>query len=211
MKIQKIVSLTICVWIVSMLAGQASADVVTFSDINDSNNASGTEPREFWDIATTAPTGDKTLGIGVLDFFADGGTIFAFDTLSVTITADPGYVITKITYMESGNRTVNAGGTAIYTGSATANGLANPLGQNIFPAGSNGFWSAGAEFDYQIADAISSVFFDVTNVLIATGDAVISKGAASITVETAPVPLPPALWMLGSALVGLFAVRRKNA
>ena len=190
------------------------ADVVTFGNFDDSHNATVVDLRELWDIGATAPSGDKVLTIGVSDFVADGNVggvnVQAFDTLSLTIDAEPGFVITKITYFEEGTRDVGAGGIAIYTGSATANGQSNALGFNLFQGASNGSWDTDAVFMYDVADGVTSVDFSVTNSLIAFGDAQIGKTGATITVETAVVPLPPAAWMMGSALLGLLAVRRKS-
>ena len=199
----------------ALTANVASADVVTFTVIDDSHNASGIDSRELWDLGLTGPSGDKVLDIGVTDFFADGNlggiNINAFDTLTLTIETEPGYVITKITYDEGGTRTLGAGGIALYTGSASANGQSNALGFNLFQGASNGSWDTDALFEYDISDGVNFVDFSVTNSLTAVGDALIAKTGASITVETAFVPVPPAIWMMGSALLGLVAVRRKRA
>ncbi|MGR8948790.1 MAG: VPLPA-CTERM sorting domain-containing protein [Gammaproteobacteria bacterium] len=195
-------------------ASSVLADVVTFDNFDDSHNATVVDLRELWDIGATAPAGDKVLTIGVSDFVADGTlggvNVQAFDTFSLTIDSEPGYAITKVTYFEEGTRNVLAGGIAIYTGSATANGQSNALGFNLFQGASNGTWDTDAVFMYDVADNVTSVNFSVTNSLIAFGDSQIGKTGASITVETSLVPLPPAAWMMGSALLGLLAVRRKS-
>lgn len=200
----------------ALLSSQASADMVTFGDFDDSHNVSIVDTREMWDITTTSALDDKTLTIGVTNFTADGNiggsNITALDTLSLSITAEAGYVITKVTYVESGTRELGASGIAVYTGSATANGQSNALGFNLFQGASDGTWNTDALFEYDAADGVQSVDFVVTNSLIAFGEALITKGAASIVVETelAPVPLPPAVWLLGSAILGLVSVRRNS-
>ena len=210
----KKISALISTMALALVANSAVADVVTFTIIDDSHNASAVDSRELWDLGLTGPSGDKVLDIGVTDFFADGNlggiNINAFDTITLSIATDPGYVVTKITYEEGGTRDVGVGGIALYTGSATANGQSNALGFNLFQGNSMGNWDTNAVFEYDIADGVSFVDFSVTNNLTAVGAALIAKGAASITVETALVPVPPALWMMGSALLGLVAVRRKR-
>ncbi len=189
----------------------AQAATVTFSNILDGN----LDPSLF-DVSATVASGN-TLTIGVNNFQADGGstaTLSALDTLSFQVTAPTGFMIKKVTYTENGSGETT-GGVAFATGSITADGTPkNFLMQLFLPNTSESIWSIGGSVD--IADK-TSIIVSIVNSLSAvsfgglTDIAQIAKTGASIDVEIAPIPLPPAVWMLGSALVGLATIRRRVA
>ena len=190
---------------------------VSIIDLDDSNNAGPADDRELFDIATTTGTGPGSvlLTIGLSDFVASGivggSDVSAFDTLSFKVVVDPGYYITKITYNESGTTTTGAGGVTLSTGSVVSNGVANGLGlylQNS-PSSASG-WSLTTSFTYAASEQLTEAAVSITNSLLAVGDAVISKDGASVTFEVTPVPIPPALGMLGAGLVGLATVARRK-
>jgi len=199
----------------ALLAGSsfaANAATVTFSNFADGNNASS-----FFDIGTTTVSGND-ISIGINNFKADGTsqlTLSALDTFSFLITAPTGFKITKVSYTESGTG-ATTNGVALATGSITADGTPkNFLTQLFLPNTSLSNWSISGSVDIANKD---SVAVSIVNSLFATtfggiGDiANVAKTAASISVEVAPIPVPPAVWMLGSALVGLATVgRRKRA
>lgn len=189
----------------------ANAATVTFSNLADGNGAPS-----FFDIGTTTISGNQ-ITIGINNFKADGAsqvTVSALDTFSFTVTAPTGFKITKITYTESGKgETTN--GFAAATGSITADGTPkNFLTQLFIPNTSESDWSITGSVN--IADK-DSIAVSIVNSLFAaaflpTDLAYVEKTGASISVDIAPVPVPPAVWMLGSAIVGLATVgRRKSA
>ncbi|HMM75825.1 MAG TPA: VPLPA-CTERM sorting domain-containing protein [Gammaproteobacteria bacterium] len=189
----------------------ANAATVTFSNLADGNGAPS-----FFDIGTTTISGNQ-ITIGINNFKADGAsqvTVSALDTFSFTVTAPTGFKITKITYTESGKgETTN--GFAAATGSITADGTPkNFLTQLFIPNTSESDWSITGSVDVANKDSIA---VSIVNSLFAaaflpTDLAYVEKTGASISVDIAPVPVPPAVWMLGSAIVGLATVgRRKSA
>jgi len=189
----------------------ANAATVTFSNLADGNGAPS-----FFDIGTTTISGNQ-ITIGINNFKADGAsqvTVSALDTFSFTVTAPTGFKITKITYTESGKgETTN--GFAAATGSITADGTPkNFLTQLFIPNTSESDWSITGSVN--IADK-DSIAVSIVNSLFAaaflpTDLAYVEKTGASISVDIAPVSVPPAVWMLGSAIVGLATVgRRKSA
>jgi len=189
----------------------ANAATVTFSNLADGNGAPS-----FFDIGTTTISGNQ-ITIGINNFKADGAsqvTVSALDTFSFTVTAPTGFKITKITYTESGKgETTN--GFAAATGSITADGTPkNFLTQLFIPNTSESDWSITGSVN--IADK-DSIAVSIVNSLFAaaflpTDLAYVEKTGASISVDIAPVLVPPAVWMLGSAIVGLATVgRRKSA
>lgn len=189
----------------------ANAATVTFSNLADGNGAPS-----FFDIGTTTISGNQ-ITIGINNFKADGAsqvTVSALDTFSFTVTAPTGFKITKITYTESGKgETTN--GVAAATGSITADGTPkNFLTQLFIPNTSESDWSITGSVDVANKDSIA---VSIVNSLFAaaflpTDLAYVEKTGASISVDIAPVPVPPAVWMLGSAIVGLATVgRRKSA
>ncbi len=197
----------------AMLAGTslaAQASTVTFSNMADGNNAA-----LYFDIATTTISGN-TITLGINNFTADGAlptSLSALDTFSFLVTAPTGFMITKVTYTESGTGQTT-GGVALATGSITADGTPkNFLTQLFTPNTGLSNWSIGGAVDIADKDSIAvsivnslfAVSFDPTQV------STISKTGASISIEVAPIPLPPAVWMLGSAIVGLVTVGRRKA
>lgn len=87
--------------------------------------------------------------------------------------------------------------------------------------GNNNQWSASGDFDMTTAlwDGVTHVGLTLDNTLRATtllgsGDsALIDKsavGAVGFAIETAVIPVPAAVWLFGSGLLGLLAVARKR-
>ena len=147
----------------------------------------------------------------------------AFDTLSFTLNAAPGQVIRDIVLNEEG--TIKLDGFGIASGNAelTVNNVSKTVG-NIFVLAS-GFNSAfqfnnlglGNPFSFSVADNKTSVSVTISNFISAGANGLtggtMSKTLAQLFVSTSPaavVPLPPAVFMLGSSLVGLIAVGRRR-
>jgi hypothetical protein len=189
------------------LIAPAAGASVTFTDFDDANGLP-----LFFDISSTAPDGGdpNTLIIGLDGFAAAGGdplTTSAIDTLVFNIFADPGFVITKVTYSESGGGEALTG-ISLATGTMVVGGEAKGLGFHAFPAVSGGLWALSTSFD--LAPGTTSTQVVITNSLFAFGTSEIAKMSASVTVEVAPIPIPGAVWLFGSALIGLVAVRRRT-
>ncbi|MBI2799559.1 MAG: hypothetical protein HYX63_04640 [Gammaproteobacteria bacterium] len=198
-----------------VIGATAQAANVTYSNIADANGVPA-----LFDPATTAPdiSNVNKLVLGLDNFTvsaANGAFNQVSDTLSFKVTAPSGFKITKLTYTE--------GGTGVSTGafagsSATVSLIANGKPASPGFAGFlnlSGSWGPVTKvYDFTGAGGESIVDFSVVNTLGAfafTGStASITKTSASITAEIAAVPLPPAAWMLGSALVGLVTVGRRK-
>jgi hypothetical protein len=200
------------------MAGAAQAATVTFSNIADGDGSTA-----LFDTSQTVATGDgDTLSIGLNNFTADG-LLFpsALDTLSLTITAGPGYTITSISYTESGSG-VTADGVAIATGSIVADNQPINFPTVLFNPNQQGAWSitpesqSGTEMIF--IDNKESISVSITNSLLAVafgpGEvANITKTGAFLTViteEVTAVPLPAAAWLFISALGGLVVAKRKQ-
>ena len=191
------------------MASTAQAATVSFTNLADGNGAA-----LYFDVGTTSASGN-TLNIGLSNFTANGQSqlsLSALDTLSFLVTAPTGFHITSISYTESGTG-ATTNGFALATGSLTADGIPkNFLTQMFTPNTGASSWSISGSIDIANKDAIA---VSIVNSLFAVAftsldTAFISKTGASISVEIAPVPLPPAVWMLGSALVGLATVGRRK-
>ncbi len=188
-----------------VLAAPAGAATVTFSDFSDA--VSG--PPDLFKISTTAPDGGNPniLVIGLEDFKAGGSVIVAFDTLSLSITAPNGYRITSVIYAETGDGDSTGGGTAIATGSITANGMTNSLASIVFSSGAVGPWGLGTSFDFS-GGLVEEVTVTISNALFAVDGADIEKTMASLEVTITLIPLPASVVLLSTALIGLAMIRR---
>ncbi len=190
----------------------ANAATVTFFDLSDSDPGN-------YDVGTTLATGN-VLTLGLDNFTAAAPGTFqsipvpfsnAFDTISFKIQAPTGFKITKLSYTESGTYNNDDGTFTYATGSWFVDGATQSLGI-FFQGGADGNWTLSK--DRAISGAGDLISVSITNNLFAIaplGASSISKTAASLTVELAPVPVPPAVWMLGSAIVGLATVGRRKA
>jgi hypothetical protein len=203
--------------VISGMAGAAQAATVTFSNIMDGDGSNA-----LFDTSTTVPSGDgDTLDIGLNNFTADGTFISsALDTLSLTITADPGRSITSITYTESGSGET-ANGAAFATGSIVADNQPINFPTVFFNQNQQGAWTITPESQALTGKIFiankESIGVSITNSLMAVAFAPneiarISKTNAFLTVNTEvnTVPLPAAGWMFGSALISLVIGARRR-
>jgi len=194
-----------------MAAPVAQAATVTFSNINDSVGVlDGPGFQELFDVTTTVVDGGdpNTLILGLTDFNADGGQILATDTLSFTVSVnDPAYRITSISYSESGVGNGADDGSAFATGAISVNGDSKSLGFHSVPDALSVPWALGPA-SFPLSGVVQEAVVTITNTLIATGSTDIEKNSASVTVGVAPVPLPPAVWLLGSAILGMVSIGR---
>jgi hypothetical protein len=146
-----------------------------------------------------------------------------YDTVSVTFKADPGMKITTLGFFEKGGYVRQGGSAATYAGGSIVVNAGTPTTFVPVPVGTNDQGTAGVtDWDVGLTNPVGFVVNGdtatvvVTNILAAITApgsqdvALIWKNLAALRVEVAPVPLPPALWMLGSALVGLVTVGRRK-
>jgi len=193
-------------------AAQASS-VTTYSGFADGNGL----PLLFDAVATEtgAAAGGNSLTIVVNNFKADGAssaTYSALDTLAFNITAPDGYVITKIKYIEGGEGAAN-GGVALATGSINVAGTPYNFLTQLFQANDSGAWTIQAHSLAGIdVPSLAVVPVSIVNSLFAVGGttATIQKINATLDVTVAAIPLPPAVWLLGSALFGVGVLGRRN-
>ncbi len=197
------------------ITGASNAATVTF------DNFTSAVPKLF--VAPGGPvTGTNLLSISLDEFVANSLSPVAFDTIAFSVTAPTGFVITKIEYKESTHAVITTAGFAASTGSLSANGDAHTLGFHMYGSATDATDDLSTLFSYSIADATTLVNVVITNSLVAVGfpggTSTVSKAGPGallnptfeVTLAAAPVPLPPAAWMLGSALVGLVTVGRRK-
>lgn len=195
----------------------AQAATVSFTNPQSGNGVS-----LWFDPATTVAVGDgDTLQVGLDSFAAGTGTPYtlAVDNFSVNISALPGFFISSIDYAETYDYTVAVGGVAgiTLTGDVDVKDALNPaleVNLPLNPAGAfftgGGGTNVGINLDtLNLAAGVKSVSFSVSNSLFAfapSGETNIGKTNAVLVIGTTPVPLPPAVGLLGAALVGLVTV-----
>lgn len=214
------------------VGANASAAGVSVSALNDVFGIFNAQP---FDTTSNTLLFAPTLvdpNIGLTSFAASSvngvGTLgplgIKYDTVSVTFKADPGMKITNIAFGEKGtfvrlgdSAATYAGGSIVVNGSAPVTFVPVPLETNQQGSANVTDWDVGftTPISFQVnGDTATVVFTNILAALTAPGTqdiAIISKKLAAIHVDVAAVPLPPALWMLGSALVGLVTVGRRKA
>lgn len=152
-------------------------------------------------------------------FSADGTSLFASETINITVLANAGYVLTGFGLQETGGYAGDAE-SAYATGTFTAIDIEGTTG-NQLPVSFNsvngsGTWTADALIALPAsgwggADGeVTSVTLTLSNQLFALGDASIWKDGISISVTALPVPEADTYAMLlaGLGLVGFMARRR---
>ena len=160
---------------------------------------------------------------GPTDFYADGSSLYAGQTVHITVTAHSGYALTGFDLSESGGYAL-AGGTVWIAGGLKAIDIegttANQLTAEILGSplvGSGGSWTAAASIalppsgGWGGSDAVvNSVTLTLSNLLFAAGAAEIWKNGAAVAAVTAPVPEAETYLMMlaGLGVVSLFARRR---
>lgn len=204
----------------TLFSAAASASTVTYSGVNDANPVGG------FDSATTVPDGSdgNILNIGLDNFSvfsANNTPANTFDTISFVVEAPTGWVITGIEYTEhlTAERTyTNGGAVTISTGSWVVDNKTTYFDQVIGTSdlgGSTFEFDMGLSKSWNVSDAITDLEISINNQITAVafgdGEASLTKYPATFTVTLSQVPLPPAVWLLGSAILGLGTIRRRIA
>lgn len=137
-----------------------------------------------------------------------------FDTISFNIVAHAGYFIDRIKFSEGLTASVVGEGLAIADGSLSVNGYVKGLGKHIYGAGDGGTVTLSTFLDQSQFGQVTSATVTITNSLVALstgGVASIVKDFTSLEVETlSQVPIPAAVWLFGSVLVGFVAFSRRR-
>lgn len=194
------------------LPGTALGNVVTFSNIVDGDGSTS-----LFDVTTTAPdpADGNRLIIGLNNFVADSAsTSSVLDTLSLTITAPAGFLITSLGYSESGNGETEDG-IASASGSMVADNIPTNFLTQLFSPNSSGPWSI------MPADTIinnkTAIGVSITNSLIAFAFssptiATIDKTSAVLTVGLSPdiavipIPEPGSLAIFAVGLIAVYSL-----
>lgn len=159
---------------------------------------------------------------GPTDFYADGSSLYASQTVHITVTAHGGYQLAGFDLSESGGYAL-AGGTAWVSGDLKAidieGSTANQLTVAILGSelvGTGGDWTAAASIGLPSSGwggsdgVVNSVTLTLSNQLFAMGAAEIWKSGATVAAVTAPVPEADTYLMMlaGLGMVGWFVRRR---
>jgi len=203
-----------------LMVGAVQAATITGGSVDFTNLVAG-DSLKFFDVDTTAIdlNDNNKLVIGLSDFLANGtasptAPVTASDTLTMRIVAHPGFFITSVDYAEGGSgQTTN--GVASATASLVADSIPRNLPIQFFSLNTGGTWETSTQGLPILINNKTSIDVSIVNSLFAvafgSGDiAQISKTSASLTVGVAPIPLPAAVWLFGSALIGFvsFSGRR---
>lgn len=183
------------------LSVAAQAATVTFSNISatDGNDSAG------FSVAGTSAAGNDLM-IDVTPFSISGFQVM-IDTFEVTVTAPTGYWITGLAFKESGEYNATDGAIAASV-QMLANGTGPMPGSQFFSASSGGWGPLGQAIDLT-GQQLTSVQVSIMNSLFAA-NASVNKTSAILTATVAPIPLPAAVWMLGTSLASLLVVTGRN-
>ncbi|MEQ8232413.1 MAG: hypothetical protein RLW61_10510 [Gammaproteobacteria bacterium] len=188
------------------LSTAAQAMTVTYSDIKATD---GTDSLGFSVAGTSVNGGDPNiLDVDVTPFtLSSGGASAMSDTLIVTITAASGYYIEAIEFAESGDYDASNGFAAATVQMLAGGAGSEPGGQAYF--NSAGSWGPLSQMLDISSLKLTSVTVSVSNQLF-VGNASIEKTSAQLAASVAPIPLPAAVWMLGTSLASLLVVTGRN-
>ena len=197
------------------------------------------DPNDIDSLYGTPSVSGDTIFVTPTDFKAealdDSGTAITSGTGTVQIIAKPGYVLDAINFRELGDYKMVSS-----TGSTSVDvdpwlrvfDWTDPLfgqeetmtvpvtGDLTIADGNFHDWSAAGSFDLTTAawDGKDHVGLTLQNTLTAISTVVgesafIQKKAigAGIEVTTSPVPVPAAVWLFGSGLLGLVGVARRRS
>lgn len=208
--------------ILALPAAAIHAATVTFTNIND------TDPTGGFVVGATTVVGDSyVIDVSGFDAVADNANNYdnIIDTIAFDILAPTGYYISSVSYSESAQATITSGdtgsfGVAIVAGTAVIDGSGHDLGFHAWTSDTQGdSLSTGV---ISVPGQKSTVAISITNQLtaVATGGAMVEirKGfdalgnavPSVVSVQLSQVPLPSAIWLFGSALLGLAAVGRRG-
>jgi hypothetical protein len=212
MKTKRIAHLAVGMALLAAGSFSAQAATATFSGMN-----SGDGTDLLFSVSGTTIDGvdGNILNVGLNSFkavSASGAPTVLVDTFSVNITAPTGFYITSVDYDEVYSY-LSSTGVAAITLSVVANGVASN------PASAAFAFSNGANVGISIPQivygpGVESVSLSISNSLFAyalSNTVEIEKLSATLSVGLTPVPLPPALGLLGAALIGLTTIgKRRN-
>lgn len=187
-------------------ASAANAFTVTFGPATDSDGVA-----KFYDPASNTLVGlqgmNLALGTGADAFKSNEALVgIAQDANDFTITCTL-CVITKVTLTETGTGSAPLGSFSAAQGKLTADGSSQNTVMALYSGGASGPFSIATSV---AVDNKAFIAVNVNNSLFSAGGGSIEKLSSVIDVEVTAIPLPPAAWMLGSALVGLVTVGRRK-
>ncbi len=206
----------------AFLATSANAMGVVVSGLSDE----GDPTTLFTGLVTQSGLNDTTIDIGLSAFGAvdaSGSGASSLDTLFMTLTAPVGFLISSISYSESGLHNNTTSGLSIATGSIVLDGSPISLGTHIIgktrdtgAAGGDVIWTTGAlgqpiQNKESIDISIVNSLFAFLGVPGAGASASVVKDTSVLTVGLTAIPLPPAFLLMGTAIVALVAVKRRDA
>lgn len=143
--------------------------------------------------------------------------------LTMTLRAADGFAISSVNVTELGNYSLTGSGTAstwadisamLDVGSQSASLLFDPAGPYALPGDSSDYYNGSTTLDFS-GLRITELSFKLTNVLETQSEAgttaFITKnyvgGGVGLEINTTPIPIPGAVWLLVSGLITLWGVR----
>ncbi len=205
-----------------LLSASFGASAVTVSAVSDSDNSPTNFDISLNTVNTIGNISTIGLGIGAGGFAAVAPVVVpaalpfatAFDTMQLTITAAPGTKIVSLGFSEQLDILLGAGSYAQASGSVAVAGQ-DTKGFSALYMPPTTVQMTNLNTTHLFAAGLDQITVTVTNSLVAissTGQvASILKSLPQLVVETAPIPLPPAVWLFGVGLAGLAAWRKRPA
>lgn len=206
----------------TLMAGAASAATLAGNNISFSFDANA-----LGLFGSASVVGDS-LVFTPTNFLATGASPSATQTVNITVTANPGYLLSSFSLNESGGYSLPSLSDMVWLqgnlialdieGTTSLSVASNIVGP-AFVGGTAGNWQGGAAVvlpasGWGGADGLAtSVSLTINNYLFAMGGGQIWKDAVTVGAVATPVPEADTILMMlaGLGLVGLMASRRRRA
>jgi hypothetical protein len=236
--VMKVVVLTLI--LVFALSQVSMAAFITYGDFSGTKvdftgvlEDSTTDPLPLFGTPTHQTGWDQLLFFPTAfsSYSADGSADTTSGTLQMTITAKPGFSIDQVIIKEYGDYTLTGSGGD--STQANINGLltVTPLGPGdialdhfsaefSLPTNSSGFFAADWEVDFTgLTLPVQSAVISFNNNLQTSSEAgttafiqkkVVNNQGIGVGINGNPVPVPGAVWLLGSILLGCFPLIKRR-
>ncbi len=157
---------------------------------------------------------------------SDGSSDITAGVLTMTLRAAEGFTISTVSITEIGSYSLTGLGSAdtwasiggtLELGTQSDALDFNPSNPYALPGDSSGLFQGSTLLDFS-GLGITEVSFSLTNILETQSEAgttawigkSLISGGVELEINTSPIPLPGAVWLLGSGLIAMLGLRKRS-